>query len=92
MYDNVGHDAAQHVISQAGIKIVFASIDKLNNLIDISHHCVQLTNVVAFPLQPFEKPHDSSVLVGKVHNNKCKIWSLSDVEALGQSHPHSAVC
>lgn len=88
LYDTLGHDAAQYVITQAELQIVVTSIDKLENLVDIARQYSGLKYIIVMPRQPF----DPATIPGHQHVGKsygqCQILSFSAVEERGSKHQH----
>lgn len=82
----IGPEAAQHVIQQAGVKIVIAQEDKVQNLIHVAGQCASLEQIIVMPRQPFEPELAQPIAYDGAKCNNATIHRLADIELLGMRH------
>ncbi len=87
LYDTLGPDAAEQVMSQAGCTAVVCSQDKLKGVLSIIPKLPALKLVVLMPLSPWEDQKKSVDTKTVDAPNGVTVVSMADVEAKGKANP-----
>jgi long-chain acyl-CoA synthetase len=87
LYDTLGPEAAQFVVTQADISVVFCSIRNVKNVQALadSGECKSLKYIVVMPAQPFEPEQDFQLPSSGVSGPT--FVRFQDLEAQGKASP-----
>ena len=93
LYDTLGPDATEYIINHASLTVICASADHVPKLIELSSRCPTLKMVISvdLPTHSMEMRRDSLLTLEPLKAVGLKVYTMADVEAMGQASPRPYV-
>ena len=84
LYDTLGADTSEYIIKQAEIRVVIASHDKVQTLLDIAKNVDTLIAIIVMKPQAFDpQPSPDKIVQSGTKVNNATVYSFGDIELLG---------